>query len=105
MWGKIKAHTEGNGEVNVTNKREVGSVGTLGLDELDEGVGSLGDSVCDGFGRVGGRGRWRVPRVPDARAVEGVDIVQGRGRGGQGGDWKRFVGRGSSGDRKKRGVL
>lgn len=60
MWGKIKTLTEGNGQVNVTNKREVGGVGTLGLDQLDESVSSLGDSVGRAFGRKGGRGRRRL---------------------------------------------
>jgi hypothetical protein len=53
-------HTEGNGEVNVTNKRKVGSVGTFGLDELEESVGSLGRSVGDYFRGNGGRGRRGV---------------------------------------------
>jgi hypothetical protein len=53
-------HTEGNGEVIVTYKRKVGSVGTLGLDELDESVGSLGRSVDDHFRGNGGRGGRRV---------------------------------------------
>jgi len=71
-WGKIKVtHTEGNGEVNVTNKREVGSVGTLRLDELDESVGPLGRSIGEGLTRDGGRGRWRVQWVPEARAFKG----------------------------------
>lgn len=66
-----RTHTEGNGEVNVTNKRKVGSVGTLGLDELDEGVGSLGRSVDCFRGRGGRRGR-RVQWV--LRAVEAAVI-------------------------------
>jgi hypothetical protein len=75
LGGKIKrTHTEGNGEVNVTDKRKVGSVGTLGLDELEEGVGSLGCSVGDYFRGNGGRGRQRVSWVPEARAVEGAVI-------------------------------
>jgi len=49
-------HTEGNGEVNVTNKRKVGSEGTLGLEELDESVGPLGRSIGGYFKRNGGRG-------------------------------------------------
>lgn len=40
-----KTRTEGNGEMNVTNKGEVGGVGALGLDELEESVGSLGHPV------------------------------------------------------------
>jgi hypothetical protein len=31
--------------MNVTNKGEVGGVGALGLDELEESVGSLGHPV------------------------------------------------------------
>jgi hypothetical protein len=53
-------HTEGNGEVNVTNKGKVGSVGTFGLDELDESVGSLRRSVGDYFRGNGGGGGRRV---------------------------------------------
>jgi hypothetical protein len=66
-------HTEGNGEVNVTNKCKVGSVGTFGLDELDENVGSLRRSVGDYFRGNGSRGR-RVYWVPEARAVEDAVI-------------------------------
>jgi hypothetical protein len=40
---KKKARTEGNGEVNVANEGEVGGIGAFGLDELEEGVGSLGE--------------------------------------------------------------
>jgi hypothetical protein len=69
-----KTHTEGNGEVNVTNKREVGSVGTLGLDELDESVGSLGRSVGGNLRRERWQRGWRVPWVPEARAVEGTVV-------------------------------
>ncbi len=65
-------HTKGKGEVNVTNKRKVGSVGTLGLDELDESVGSLGRSVGDYF--RGNDGRRRVWWVAEARAVEDAVI-------------------------------
>jgi hypothetical protein len=36
---------EGNGEMNVTNKGEVGGVDAFGLDELEESVGSLGNPV------------------------------------------------------------
>jgi hypothetical protein len=72
---KVKmTHTEGNGEMNVTNKRKVGSVGTLGLDELDESVGSLGRSVGGYFRGYGGRGGRRVWWVAEARAVEGAVI-------------------------------
>jgi hypothetical protein len=41
---KKKGRTEGNGEVNVANEGEVGGVSALGLDELEESVGSLGKS-------------------------------------------------------------
>ena len=73
--GKNNTLTEGNGEVDVTNKGEVGGVGTLGLDQLDESVCSLGDSVGSAFGRKGGRGRRRVEWVPDARTVGATDII------------------------------
>lgn len=55
-----KIHTEGNGDMNVTNKRKVGSVSTLGLDELDESVVSLRRSVGDYFRGRGGRKVWWV---------------------------------------------
>jgi hypothetical protein len=76
IWGgkEKRIHTEGNGEMNVTNKREVGSVSTLGLDELDESVGSLRRSVGDCFRGNGGRGGRKVWWVAEARAVEGAVI-------------------------------
>jgi hypothetical protein len=90
-------HTEGNGEVNVTNERKVGSVGTLGFDKLDESMGSLGRSVGGCFGGNGGRGRRRW-WVSEMRAVEGAAIDRGRGGSRQGCDREGFVGRGRPGD-------
>jgi len=40
---KKKTRTEGNGEVDVANEGEVGGIGALGLDELEEGMSSLGE--------------------------------------------------------------
>lgn len=38
-----KARTEGNGEVDVANKGEVGGIRALGREELEESIGSPGE--------------------------------------------------------------
>jgi hypothetical protein len=38
-------HTEGNREVNVTNKGEIRGISALRLDKLKESVGTLGETA------------------------------------------------------------
>lgn len=53
-------HTEGNREVNITNKGEIRGISALRLDELEESVGTLGETAGENFWVESGRGWWSV---------------------------------------------